>query len=61
MPKYSAQEAVARALPGYDRALADRLINWLDRCGYSIVEKVQLDTPLSPVDQTETDQLQERV
>lgn len=48
MPKYCAQEAIARGLPDYDRARADRLIKWLDKCGYSIVEKVEPSPSLAP-------------
>lgn len=29
--------------------MADRIINWLDRCGYSIVEKGQPATTPAPV------------
>jgi hypothetical protein len=39
MRKLTPREAVARAFPSYDRAMADRLITWLDHCGYQIVEK----------------------
>lgn len=39
MRKLTQREAVARALPTYDRAMADRLIAWLDECGYQIVAK----------------------
>jgi hypothetical protein len=39
MRKLTQREAVARALPTYDRAMADRLIAWLNECGYQIVEK----------------------
>jgi hypothetical protein len=45
--KLSIREAVARSYPGWNRAEADRMIAWLDRCGYAIVEKdlVQAETP----------------
>jgi hypothetical protein len=33
------REAVARSYPGWDRDRADRLLLWLDECGYTIVEK----------------------
>lgn len=40
MRKLTPREAIARAYPGgYDRSMADRLIAWLDECGYEIVEK----------------------
>ena len=39
MRRLTPREAIARAYPGYDRAMADRLIAWLDECGYEIVEK----------------------
>ncbi|WP_024507056.1 hypothetical protein [Bradyrhizobium sp. ARR65] len=39
MRKLTPREAIARAYPGYDRTMADRLIAWLDACGYEIVEK----------------------
>jgi hypothetical protein len=37
--KYSARDAIARSYAPWDRAQADRLIAWLDHCGYVIVEK----------------------
>ncbi len=37
--KLTARQAVARSYPGWDYAMADRLIAWLDHCGYAIVEK----------------------
>ncbi len=39
MRKFTPREAIARAFPSYDRSMADRLIAWLDECGYEIVEK----------------------
>lgn len=39
MRKLTPREAIARAYPGYDRSMADRLIAWLDECGYQIVDK----------------------
>ena len=39
MRRLTPREAIARAYPGYDRSMADRLIAWLDECGYEIVEK----------------------
>jgi hypothetical protein len=38
-PQFTIQEAVARCFPtslGYDRKAADRLIKWLESCGYEI-------------------------
>jgi hypothetical protein len=40
--KYSVREAVARAYVGWDLAQADRVIAWLDECGYAIVSKADL-------------------
>jgi hypothetical protein len=40
--KYSVREAVARAYVGWDFAQADRVIAWLDQCGYVIVAKAAL-------------------
>jgi len=40
------REAIARSYPTWDYAMADRLIAWLDHCGYEIVEKKQ---PLATV------------
>jgi hypothetical protein len=40
--KYSVREAVARAYVGWDLAQADRVIAWLDGCGYAIVSKADL-------------------
>ncbi|WP_316186343.1 MULTISPECIES: hypothetical protein [unclassified Bradyrhizobium] len=37
--KLSVREVIARSYPSWDYALADRLIAWLDHCGYEIVEK----------------------
>jgi hypothetical protein len=39
--KLSAREAIARSYPTWDRDTADRLIAWLDHCGYTIVKKSQ--------------------
>ena len=38
-PKLCARDAIARTYPGWDKAMADRLIAWLDYCGYEIVKK----------------------
>ena len=40
--KYGVREAVARAYVGWDLAQADRVIAWLDGCGYAIVSKADL-------------------
>jgi hypothetical protein len=37
--KYSVREAVTRSHAGWDYAQADRVIAWLDQCGYAIVSK----------------------
>jgi hypothetical protein len=37
--KLTPRQAVARSYPGWDYAMADRLIAWLDDCSYAIVEK----------------------
>jgi hypothetical protein len=37
--KLTAREAIARSYPTWDYNMADRLIAWLDHCGYEIVEK----------------------
>jgi hypothetical protein len=42
MPRLTAREAIARSYPSWDRAMADRLIAWLDECGYEVVEKARL-------------------
>jgi hypothetical protein len=39
MRKLTIREAVARCCPGWNGAMADRVIAWLDGCGYEIVEK----------------------
>jgi hypothetical protein len=46
MPKISPTEAIAHILPAHDRDLADRAIAQLDECGYQIVEKDRISTPL---------------
>ncbi len=37
--KLTPRQAIARSYPGWDYAMADRLLAWLDHCGYEIVEK----------------------
>lgn len=40
--KLTPRQAIARSYPTWDYAMADRLIAWLDHCGYEIVEKSRL-------------------
>lgn len=37
--KLTPRQVIARSYPSWDYAMADRLIAWLDDCGYAIVEK----------------------
>lgn len=37
--KLTPRQVIARSYPSWDYAMADRLIAWLDECGYEIVEK----------------------
>jgi hypothetical protein len=37
--KLTPRQVIARSYPSWDYAMADRLIAWLDDCGYEIVEK----------------------
>ena len=37
--KLTPRQVIARSYPTWDYAMADRLIAWLDDCGYEIVEK----------------------
>jgi hypothetical protein len=46
--KLSAREVIARSYPTWDYAMADRLIAWLNECGYQIVEKQHADATLVP-------------
>jgi hypothetical protein len=48
MRKLSPREAVARSYPSWDLNMADRLIAWLDHCGYQIVEKPGSEASLAP-------------
>jgi hypothetical protein len=57
MRKLTPREALARVFPSYDRAMADRVIAWLDHCGYQIVEKDQVS--VVPPDPADTDHRQE--
>jgi hypothetical protein len=44
--KYTVREAVARAYTGWDKKQADRVIAWLDHCGYKIVSKQAEQVPM---------------
>jgi hypothetical protein len=55
MRKLSPREAIARSLPTKDLAMADRLIAWLDRCGYQITEKPHAEASLVPSDREVSD------
>jgi len=46
--KLTAREAIARSYPTWDHTMADRLITWLDHCGYEIVEKPHAEASLVP-------------
>jgi hypothetical protein len=46
--KLSAREVIARSYPTWDYDMADRLIAWLNECGYQIVEKQYADATLVP-------------
>ncbi|NPU13084.1 MULTISPECIES: hypothetical protein [Bradyrhizobium] len=44
------REVIARSYPSWDYAMADRLIAWLDHCGYQIVEKKLHESAVLPAD-----------
>jgi hypothetical protein len=46
--KLTPRQAIARSFPTWDHAMADRLIAWLDHCGYQIVEKPHAGPSLVP-------------
>jgi hypothetical protein len=46
--KLTSRQAIARSFPTWDDAMADRLIKWLDHCGYEIVEKPHAEATLAP-------------
>ncbi|WP_257165157.1 hypothetical protein [Bradyrhizobium sp. SRS-191] len=48
--KLTPRQVIARSYPTWDYAMADRLIAWLEDCGYEIVEKeaVHRDASLVP-------------
>jgi hypothetical protein len=50
MDNYAVRRVVSRFFPNYDRVLADRLIAWLNDCGYAIVPRHAYSnpTPLKP-------------
>jgi hypothetical protein len=48
MSRLSFREVIARSYPTWDFAMADRLIAWLDRNGYQIVEKPLAEASLVP-------------
>jgi hypothetical protein len=37
--KLTPRQVIARSYPTWDYGMADRLMAWLDDCGYEIVEK----------------------
>ena len=39
--KLTPRQVIARSYPTWDYAMADRLIAWLQDCGYEIVQKPQ--------------------
>ncbi|GLH81771.1 hypothetical protein SSBR45G_66800 [Bradyrhizobium sp. SSBR45G] len=48
--KLTPRQVIARSYPTWDYAMADRLIAWLEECGYEIVEKAatQPEASLAP-------------
>jgi hypothetical protein len=46
--KLTLRQAIATSFPTWDDAMADRLIAWLDHCGYQIVEKPHAEASLVP-------------
>ena len=47
--KLTPRQVIARSYPSWDYAMADRLIAWLDACGYEIVERGSQHTDASLV------------
>jgi len=41
--KLTPRQVIARSYPTWDYAMADRLIAWLEDCGYEIVQKPTAD------------------
>jgi len=58
--KLTPRQVIARSYPTWDYAMADRLIAWLDECGYEIVEKgaAHLDASLVPAAEETTPSLE---
>jgi hypothetical protein len=58
--KLTPRQVIARSYPTWDYAMADRLIAWLDDCGYQIVEKQQAHegAPLVPAASDEQSRLE---
>jgi hypothetical protein len=48
----SPRQVIARSYPTWDYAMADRLIAWLDDCGYQIVVKAAAIDAAPANDQT---------
>jgi hypothetical protein len=46
--KYGVRDAVARSNAGRSLARADRMIAWIDRRGYAIVDKDSLNADATP-------------
>ncbi len=42
--KLTPRQVIARSYPTWDYVMADRLIAWLQDCGYEIVQKPEADT-----------------
>lgn len=42
--KLTPRQVIARSYPTWDYAMADRLIAWLQDCGYEIVQKPKIGT-----------------
>jgi hypothetical protein len=60
--KLTPRQVIARSYPTWDYAMADRLIAWLQDCGYEIVQKAQADIDdvvTQPSDQPVAAQLSE--
>jgi len=57
--KLTPRQVIARSYPSWDYAMADRLIAWLDDCGYEIVEKggAHQDASLVPAGSDAEEQL----
>jgi hypothetical protein len=50
MRKLTPREVIARTYATWDLGMADRLITWLDRQGYQIVEKPHVEASLVPAE-----------